>query len=132
MTVSGLELWTLTITECGNGLTGQALTSPTGGRVSLMEGSTTQSWTSVVPVMGVGAISTSPMTVVTYASLAFRDSVITKETFCVNTERLGHSLHPQYILCFPSPGPNFEKQISGQFLMPMEARLSESGVGARW
>ena len=41
---SGLERWTLTITVCGNGLMGRALTSPTGLLTSLTKGSTIQSW----------------------------------------------------------------------------------------
>merc|ERR1719378_1132820 len=48
---SGLGLWTMTMTECGSGLMGQASTSPTGYLVlSLMEGCTTATllWTLLI------------------------------------------------------------------------------------
>ena len=66
---SGLELWTLTITECGNGLTGQALTSPTGALTSLM-GSTIQSW--MISVLGRGGIWITTPAISTFVSLPCR------------------------------------------------------------
>ena len=71
---SGLELWTLTITVCGNGRMGQALTSPTGFLVtSLTEGPTTLSWTFNITMMDIGTICPTPIvTMVTFASSPFK------------------------------------------------------------
>merc|ERR1712037_856061 len=65
---------TLTITVCGNGRMGQALTSPTGFLVtSLTEGPTTLSWTFIITMMDIGTICPTPIvTMVTFASSPFK------------------------------------------------------------
>ena len=70
---SGLERGTMTWTEHGNGLTGPVLTSPTGCLVSLMVGSTTHSWTFLIPVLGSGTICTTATTIIIFASLPFEE-----------------------------------------------------------
>ena len=69
---SGLERWTLTITKFGNGLTGQVLTFPTGGLVSLVEESTTLSWPLILES---GTILLTTIPVVTFASSPFKHRV---------------------------------------------------------
>ena len=70
---SGLELWTRTRTEDGNGLMGQVLTSPTGVLVNPTEGRgrTTQSWTVPLPLLVSGTISSTATTTITFASLPY-------------------------------------------------------------
>ena len=71
---SGSGRWTPTITECGNGLMGPPLTSPTGCLVSLMEDSTTHSWTAMIQLLDSGGIWSTATATIICANLPCRYS----------------------------------------------------------
>ena len=71
---SGSGQQTPTITECGNGLMGPPLTSPTGCLVSLMEDSTTHSWIAMIQLQDSGGIWSTATATIMCANLPCRYS----------------------------------------------------------